>query len=94
MGIIGGPPIGGVGSMPGRGGPPESQTANECTMNRFMCIVICIHFRHSIKHPPVLPLEIILFNLMEIKLMQRNKIKKILETARGDNLTATQTAAS
>lgn len=28
MGIIGGPPIGGVGSMPGRGGPPVLQTAN------------------------------------------------------------------
>lgn len=26
MGIIGGPPIGGVGSMPGRGGPPTLQT--------------------------------------------------------------------
>lgn len=26
MGIIGGPPIGGVGSMPGRGGPPKFQT--------------------------------------------------------------------
>lgn len=24
MGIIGGPPMGGVGSMPGRGGPPKS----------------------------------------------------------------------
>lgn len=29
MGIIGGPPIGGVGSIPGRGGPPELlKTAN------------------------------------------------------------------
>lgn len=26
MGIIGGPPMGGVGSMPGRGGPPKLQT--------------------------------------------------------------------
>lgn len=41
MGIIGGPPIGGVGSMPGRGGPPVLQTENgsvrstlrPCTMN-------------------------------------------------------------
>ncbi len=28
MGIIGGPPIGGVGSMPGRGGPPVLEPAN------------------------------------------------------------------
>lgn len=31
MGIMGGPPIGGVGSMPGRGGPVLQQTANVST---------------------------------------------------------------
>lgn len=33
MGIIGGPPIGGVGSMPGRGGPPVLQTSCQCKVN-------------------------------------------------------------
>lgn len=41
MGIIGGPPIGGVGSIPGRGGPALSQTANIIVQKHSAAVAFC-----------------------------------------------------
>lgn len=54
IGIIGGPPIGGVGSMPGRGGPAAFETEKcQCTINvktLYKCTEIYMSKSHTVNH--------------------------------------------